>query len=62
LRALLKAARTSLPWLDWEALRDGVRRRNEIAHEGALFGSDVCLADIMQIERQLAAWKVIDAP
>jgi hypothetical protein len=32
-----------------------------VAHDGELFDSDTCLADIIRIEQQLIAWGVIDA-
>ena len=38
---LMDAAKNALPWIDWQALRDGVRRRNRIAHDGELYGADL---------------------
>lgn len=61
LGSLVEASKAALPWLDWQAVRDGVHRRNGVAHDGELFDSDTCLADITRIEQQLIAWGVIDA-
>src|SRR5262245_25385227 len=30
---LMDAAKDALPWSNWQALRDGVRRRNRVAHD-----------------------------
>jgi hypothetical protein len=32
---LMDSAKTALPWLDWTELREGVRRRNGVAHDGS---------------------------
>jgi hypothetical protein len=58
---LMDAAKpsTSLAWLDWQGLRDGVLRRNEVAHDGVLHDSAVCMANIDLVERQLAAWRIV---
>ena len=53
---LMDASQTSLAWIDWPTLRAGVRRRNEIAHDGKLFDSAQCLSDIDLVENQLKAW------
>ena len=57
---LMDSAKVALPWIDWESLREGVRRRNEVAHDGKLFESAQCLQDIANIEAQLVAWDVIN--
>jgi hypothetical protein len=56
---MIDAAKSQLPWLDWEGIRQGSLRRNEVAHGGVLHESDVCIADIARIEEQLVEWKVI---
>jgi hypothetical protein len=56
---LLEAAKASLPWVDWQSLREAVKRRNEVADNGKLFGDVRCLQDIADIESQLVAWGVI---
>ncbi len=58
---LMESARDSLPWIDWKGLREGVRRRNEVAHDGKLVDSEQCIQDIASVEAQLVAWGVIDA-
>jgi hypothetical protein len=62
LGVLMDDAQTSLAWLDWPALRDGVRRRNEIAHDGKLFDRKQCWDDVRRIEQQLMAWGVLATP
>ena len=59
LEDLMDSARTSLPWIDWQLLRDGARLRNEVGHNGKLFGDVQCLRYIAYIEAQLVAWGVI---
>lgn len=60
LGALMEAAKERLTWCDWSGLRDGVERRNEVAHDGKLFDGEQCLSDIANVERQLVAWGLID--
>jgi hypothetical protein len=59
---LMDSAKTSLPWIDWDRLSEGVQRRNEVAHNGKLCGDEQCLQNIADIEAQLLAWDVIAAP
>lgn len=59
---LIESAKSSLPWMDWDRLREAVKRRNEVVHDGKLYGDAQCLQDIAAIEEQLAAWAVIAAP
>jgi hypothetical protein len=56
---LMDSAKTALPWVDWQCLREAVKRRNEVAHDGKLFGDIQCLQDIADIEAQLVAWGII---
>ena len=56
---LMDAAKDALPWIDWQALRDGLRRRNRVAHDGELCAADQCIQDVGQVEAQLAAWGII---
>ena len=58
---LVESAKTSLPWIDWQRLREGVKRRNEVVQGGKLFGDQQCLQDIADIEAQLLAWGIITA-
>jgi len=55
------AAKPPVPWLDWQGVRDGVRRRNEVAHDGILHDAKSCNTDIEAIGNQLVAWGVINA-
>ncbi len=61
LGALMDSAKDSLPWIDWKGLREGVRRRNEVAHDGKLFDSAQAIQDIESVKAQLVAWGIIDA-
>jgi hypothetical protein len=56
---LMDSASTSLPWNNWRALREAVRRRNEVVHGGKLLGDEQCLQDIADVEAQLIAWRII---
>jgi hypothetical protein len=56
----MDSAKTALPWLEWQRLRDGVRLRNEIAHEGTLLSAQVCTQHLDLVAHQLRAWGVID--
>jgi len=58
---LVESAKTSLPWIDWQRVREGVKRRNEVVQDGKLFGDTQCLQDIADIEAQLLAWGIITA-
>lgn len=58
---LMDNARTAFPWIDWQCLREGAERRNEIAHDGKQLGDKQCLQDIGNIEAQLIAWGLITA-
>jgi hypothetical protein len=59
---LMDAARSQLSWRDWQALRDGVDRRNEIAHDGTLHDRATCDRHMDAIEAQLVAWGIVDPP
>jgi hypothetical protein len=56
---LVDSASNTLSWNNWQALRDAVRRRNEVVHEGKLLGDEQCLQDIADVEAQLIAWRII---
>jgi hypothetical protein len=56
---LMDCAKTAFSWLDWDELRAGIRRRNEIAHDGQLFDGAQCLKDIANVEKQLMEWGLI---
>ena len=59
LAALMDSAITSLPWTNWEGLREAVKRRNEVVYRGKLLGDEQCLQDIANVEAQLIAWRII---
>ena len=56
---LIDSAKNSLPWIDWQCLREAVKRRNEVMQNGRLLGDVQCLQDIAEVEAQLIAWDVI---
>jgi len=58
---LLESASNTLPWNNWQALREAVERRNEVVFEGKLLGDEQCLQDIADIEAQLIAWRIISS-
>jgi len=58
---LMDSAQSSLPWINWRSLREAVKRRNEVAHDGKLVGDTQCLQDIADVEAQLIAWGVLSA-
>jgi hypothetical protein len=58
LRALMKAAEETIPWIDFKALRKGAKRRSAVANDGELFPAAVCLKDIDNVSTQLRAWGI----
>jgi hypothetical protein len=58
LGSLMKAAENVIPWIDYKALRKGVKRRNAVARDGELFPAAVCLQDIENVSAQLRAWGI----
>src|SRR5215210_3640786 len=56
---LVDSASNTLPWNNWQAIREAVRRRNEVVHGGKLLGDEQCLQDIANVEAQLIAWRII---
>jgi hypothetical protein len=61
LGSLMDGGQAAIPWIDWDELRAGVKRRNNVAHDGELFEGGQCLQDIGNVEKQLAAWGIIAA-
>ena len=58
---LMDSAITSLPWNNWQDLREAVKRRNEVVHDGKLLGDEQCLQAIADVESQLIAWRIIES-
>src|SRR5215211_4504944 len=56
---LMDSAITTLPWNNWQSLRDAVGRRNEVVYGGKLLGDEQCLQAIADVESQLIAWRII---
>ena len=58
---LMDSAFTSLPWNNWQGLREAVRRRDELVYEGKLLRDEQCLQAIADVEAQLIAWRIIES-
>ena len=58
---LIDSAKSSIPWVDWQCLREGVQRRNEVVQYGRLFGDVQSLRAIADVEAQLVNWGIITA-
>ena len=43
---LMWCGRDALTWIDWDALKKGVEHRNEVAHDGKIFGEEEYLQEI----------------
>lgn len=56
---LMDAAKTAVSWLDWQFLREGAKRHNQITQNAKLYGDLQCLLYIARIEDQLNAWDII---
>ena len=54
LGALMDSGQEALQWIDWDGLRGGVRRRNEVAHDGKLFDSQQCIQSVEHYQRRPA--------
>ncbi len=59
LGALVKAAEHNLTWADYAAVKDIVKKRNELAHEGVLHSREDCWRYISVIETELRGWSVL---
>jgi hypothetical protein len=56
---IMDASRQAIAWKDFSAVDHTRARRNDIAHEGVLFGRAECLQMIAHIEAELEGWGVI---
>jgi len=56
----MECAKDVFIWIDWQGLRDGATRRNEVAHDGKLFDAKQCIQDIERVADQLLAWGVAE--
>ena len=56
---LVKAAEHNLRWADYAAVKEIVKKRNELAHDGVLHPRKDCWRYIDAIEAELRGWSVI---
>jgi hypothetical protein len=61
LGALLKASETALSWKDFALIKEGVDRRNDVAHRGDVLPRGDCWKYIEGIREQLVAWAILDS-
>jgi hypothetical protein len=61
LRALLAAREKALSWKDFALIKEGVDRRNDIAHRSDVLPRAECWKYIEGIREQLAAWTILDS-
>jgi len=62
LGSLLDASKPSLPWLDFDLVRQGASRRNDVAHRGEVLPRGECWRYVDAIEAEFLAWGVIEPP
>jgi len=60
LGALIESSKNRIPWTNFELVREGVDRRNGVAHHGDIVPRGDCWKYIDAIEVELVAWNVID--
>jgi len=61
LGALVGASKDQLPWCDFVATTELVKRRNEVAHDAKLVPRGECWQYIDAIKAQLLAWGVLQS-
>lgn len=61
LGALLDASEKKLPWLDYDFVKKGAVRRNDVAHRGDVLPRGECWQYIDAIKKELISWKILDA-
>ncbi len=59
LGALVKAAEHNLTWADYTAVKEMVKKRNELAHKGVLCSRKDCWRYISVIETELRGWSIL---
>ena len=59
LRALVERSENALPWKNFDAIKMGIKDRNDVAHEGALLPRGECWNHIEAVKTELTAWGVI---
>lgn len=59
LGTLVEAAEHNLTWADYAAVKEMVKKRNELAHEGVLHSREDCWRYISVIETELRGWSIL---
>jgi hypothetical protein len=57
---LLNDSQNALPWTNYALVREGVDRRNKVAHEGELLSRHDCRKHINAIRDELRGWRILD--
>ncbi len=61
LGSLLHASKDILPWEEFRFIKEGVDRRNHVAHKGEVLPRAECWKHIDTVHEQLLKWNVLDA-
>lgn len=56
---LVKASKDALCWEDYDAIKKGIRRRNDVAHDAEILPRAECWELIGLVRSELSAWGVI---
>jgi len=58
---LLTASEKALSWKDFRLIKEGVDRRNDVAHRGDVLPRADCWKYIEAIREQFVAWAILDS-
>ena len=56
---LLTNSKNCLPWRDFDLVKEGADRRNDIAHRGKILPRGDCWKYIDAIEKELIGWEIV---
>lgn len=59
LKSLLKASKGKLAWVDYDEIKNGVERRNDVAHRSEVLPRVDCWKLIDAIEIELKEWGIV---
>jgi hypothetical protein len=57
---LLSASESALPWFDFDMVKRGADRRNDVAHRGEVLPRGECWRFIDAVEAELVGWGLVD--
>ncbi len=57
---LLEASKEKLPWKNFALIKEGVCRRNDVAHKGEVLPRADCWKYIDAIKEQLVEWRILE--